>query len=180
MEEKKDILNNLKKSAKPDIPKDFFVDFSSNLMKKIDQNQDNDSLLDQIHKTSKPEIPIDFFNEFSKSIVNHVKEPKKKRSRIIKISSWSTVISVAAILAVLVWINKDEEGEMLADTGTESINDSMNDEDYFAYLSYVDENEIVDFMIDNEVEYEVEESNEGIDEVYDYLGDDLEELYLEL
>ncbi len=182
MEEKKNILDHLKKTSRPDVPKDFFENFSSNIMDKIEEDSES-GLLDDLKKTGQPEIPKDFFSKFPDEVLNKVQQDNEGKSNIFKISAWTTVISIAAVLAIMFWINREDTNESFAEESDIELPESkMSDDDYDAYLVYVDEGEIIDYMVENELDYEetTEEDEYDYDEIYDYVGDDLEELYLEL
>ena len=63
MAKEKNILDELKKSGKPEIPKGFFENFSDELMAKISEQEAG---LDQLKKSAKAEVPDNFFENFKK------------------------------------------------------------------------------------------------------------------
>ena len=177
MSENKNILDQLKKRKKPEVPEGFFTRFSENI---IHLTNEENSFIEDLATSQKPDVPDGFFDSFPDKMLKKVKEEKPERGRIIPLGVWATLTSAAAVLAVVLWINQgnNDTNELSENTATEEY--SLQDEDYDAYLTYVDEGEIIDFMIENDVSIEDDGTTSYEDDVYDYLGDDLEELYLEL
>ena len=72
MDDKKNILDELKKRQKPSVPEGFFESFSDGLMKRIEE----DNVLDDVHSTTKPEVPEGFFDSFAANLMAKINEEK--------------------------------------------------------------------------------------------------------
>lgn len=186
MNKDQDISDWLKKSPKPEIPEGFFENFQANLMDKIEAQDDDTEGLEFLKKSAKPAIPEGFFEGITEKVLeeNNTNEDEQ----VIKISTWrwiGAVASIAAILTILFYvIPNGNENEEFAETD-EIIEESpeekrtLNDDEIDTYLTYLDEDEIIDYIIEHEIEVdvnaseEIEESEE--DEYYlDYLDDDFD------
>lgn len=174
METNKNILNELKKSRRPDVPENFFESFADRMLDKV---LEEPLFVDQLTKRNKPEIPDGFFDSFKEKMKQE--ETPQKETRIFSLRVWATVTSIAACLAVILWINSNEEtsGDLAIDTNTTET--EMSEEEFDAYLTYVDEGEIIDFIVESDLNLTEDESAVN-EELYDFVGDDIEELYLEL
>jgi len=92
MEDNKNILNQLNRTEKPEVPNNYFEEFSQKIVSRVN----NSSFLEQFPKTTKPNVPDDFFNQFSENMVRKIEKPTKK-GKIIPF-----VIGLVAVAAVLV------------------------------------------------------------------------------
>lgn len=196
MEEHSDIFSKLVKRKRPEVPSEFFKKFQDELNGEIDFNeQKNESvpsgffenfhqqLMDEIHadeefkslglkKNTKPEIPAGYLENFATDLIVKTKE-NKGRGRIVKITFWSTAAAVAAGFILLFSLNTDEP-EVI----TETIPVVVEDEDDFeTYAAYVDEESIIDYIVENDVDLGENDTDE---DTYDYVNSDIEDIYLDL
>lgn len=175
MEEKYNILDNLKKSAKPEIPEGFFDNFHSKMSGLI-EGETSDI---QFQKSSKPEVPKDFFANFSADLMNKIETEETTTQipeRVWPMKLIGFVSAVAACALIFFMIQPDNEVE-IAEVTVES--EQVEEEQVESYLAFLDEDEIVDFLLENEdIEITDELTDDEEDEYY-FLEEDIEELYLE-
>ena len=165
MDTNKDILNQLKRTDKPTAPENFFTDFSSNISSKID----DESFLESLAKTNQPKVPNQFFENFSNKIVKQIDEPKK--GKLIRLKHVViSVLSVAAMLVLVFLATQQSQTNLVTNEFIPS-----NSEEYLAFVD-MDEIELIDFMIENNINYD-EEINE---EVLFELDSELDDYYYEL
>jgi hypothetical protein len=197
MEEHSDIFSKLIKRKKPVVPENYFEQFSDQLSKKIDFNQDRktavpegffqnfqNDLMDEIEslsalkslgvkKRKSPEVPDGFFNGFAESISHKINE-RPKKGNILKITFWSTAAAVAAGLVLLFTLNTNEPETIISS----EVNEDLNAEEEFeTYAAYVDEESIIDYIVENDVDLGEEQTD---DDTYDYVNSDIEDIYLDL
>ena len=179
MEEKFNILDSLKKSAKPEVPANFFNEFSSNLMKQVSQEQL------PFKKSDSPEVPAGFFDSFSDQLMDKIAEeekasatptpPKQSRSKIFFLKITGAVAVAACLLLLFNLINSEENA-----VETENVATYSEEETEDAYLAYLDEQEIVDFLIDNDdIVLEEDELDVEDEDIFYFLDDDIEDYYYE-
>ncbi len=219
MENKKDILNGLKKSQRPTVPDGFYDQFWSDLMERI---QNESGILGQLKKTEKPGVPQDFFANLTSSIV--AEEPtfvvdelqkrekptlpanyfdqnterimaavkaegkdQKKGGKVINMRLVTIISAVAAaILIIFTVINfsgpTKENGMANDTTPKDSIPQEVisTEDDYDDYLAYLDEDEIIDYIIENDIE--IEDSTEIVEyeDYLDFSEEDIEDYYFDL
>lgn len=175
MEEKYNILDQLKRTAKPEVPEGFFERSPSKILGQIEGLSDDI----QIQKRKQAEVPADFFENFSGNLMEKIKSEESAQSeptRVWPMKLVGFVTAVAACALIFFIVQPSEEEEALAETTTEY---EVEDENVDSYLAYLDEDEIVDFLLENEdIEIGDELTEEEEDEYY-FLEEDLEELYFE-
>ncbi len=206
MNESTNIVNQLKRREKPAIPDGFFDVFFNDLMDEIDANSgllgqmsksespplpanyfsrsldfiddldETESLL-EITPSKKPTVPPHFFSDFPNKmneIIGNEIEIEKKSTRIIPLWIIRGISSIAAMLAIFFVVQ-------LANTSTteQPMVTVESEESFDAYLTYLDEDEIIDYIIETDIE--IESINEELnDQSYeDYSVQDIEEYYLE-
>jgi hypothetical protein len=197
VKENKNILNNLNKRQKPEAPKDFFENFSDNLMAKISES---DSGLTNFKKTTKPDVPVGFFESFAKDITQQTNDQipieQDQPTRIIRMKVMGFVSAVAACLLVMFLVMPTDDKE-LANTNTENevrpLNESISDEDLMAY---VDADDIIDYILDENIEIGNSDENSettkvspstssseledlGDEDIFYFLEDDIDDLYFD-
>ncbi|MBK9192188.1 MAG: hypothetical protein IPM77_12130 [Crocinitomicaceae bacterium] len=195
MEEHSDIFSKLVKRKKPEVPAEFFKNFQHELNEKIDfTEQHNESvpagffenfhqhLMDEIHaeeefkslglkKNKTPEIPQGYLENFAADILSKT-NTKKGRGRILKITFWSTAAAVAAGFILLFSISTNEPESI-----TEINPVVTEEEDFDTYAAYVDEESIIDYIVENDVDLG---ENDTDDDTYDFVNSDIEDIYLDL
>lgn len=198
MNEQDDILDEFRKRDKPDVPKDFFETFSDELMAKV---VEHDSGIDTVKKTARPDVPENFFESFADNILlktsadpsaNQVKPTKVIRLRIAGI-----IGTAAACLLVLFLVNKKDKEQKIAEN--DAIHSNTPPIVYSAdeLLAYVDETDIIDYMVEENIDFSEDEvpetatkadtdqkSHDELDDlnkadILYYLEDDLNDIYIE-
>jgi hypothetical protein len=181
VEKDKNILNQLKKNNRPNVPEEFFDHFSDDLMSKIESEK---SILDSIKKTDKPKVPNLFFDNFA----NNLPIENKKKGKIISLKTVTVISTIAASLLVLFVLNWNSKNEQSIASNDNVIHlDSSKDisysqiEDDEAYLAYLSEDDIVEYIIENKVDIDddfdlSQEENEMFDELDSELDDYIYEL----
>lgn len=185
MAKEKDILSQLTKSEKPEVSKEYFKKFEEKIMAeigKVDVTSESNNLLDNLPRSPRAEVPEEFFRDFPEKMVDIATNSDKNGGRIIAMRFLASIAGAAAVILFCFWIfNKTENDTTeLAETEAETTEYNYTDEDYDAYLSYVDEGEIIDFIVENEISIEDKETVSENDQILDYVGDDIEDLYYEL
>jgi hypothetical protein len=180
MEDQFDILDSLKKRKKPELPLGFFDTTTSNIMDKIDSDIKTVSL----NKNKSAIVPEGFFENFSANLMDQIKSDPRLKAEVEKPKSVITlkilgfVSAVAACLLVFFMLDKSPESNKIAVVNTqeqESV-DKLIEEDYLAYL---DEADLIDFLIENEDITLSTELSDDEEAVYYLMSDDIEEIYLE-
>lgn len=173
MEANYDILNQLKKTARPEVPENFFNSFHSKLTEKIES-----SGLD-VKKNDLPEVPKDFFANFSSDLMNKIESEETDQQTPVRVWPMKLIgfVSAVAACALIFFMIQPEDETEFAQITTDS--DQIEEEQVDSYLAFLDEAEIVDFLMENEdIEITDELTDDEEDEYY-FLEEDLEELYLE-
>ena len=177
MEDYNDIPNWIKKSRKQEVPDDFFENFSSQLMEKI-QSEDS-QLPAHLKLNSKPSVPSGFFDSFGEEVQAKIKEHKSSsRGKIIRMRNLMMLSAAAAAVLLIVFFSRQNfQSDEIISPNTANLETESNYDDYLVYL---DDDEIVDYIIDNGIELENADDVSEREAVYDYVGDDIEEIYTEL
>jgi hypothetical protein len=164
----------LLKRQTPEAPADFFKTFHQNLHAEIESKSVFSDL--NLKKSGKPNVPENFEAEFKESLMKKIHQ-KPANSRILRITFWSTAAAVAASLTLLFTLNTkspSDQNEAITETNSELSEEESLD----TYVAYLDEEELVDYIIENEIDMGQTESES--DEVYDYVSSDIEDIYLDL
>ena len=156
------------------VPADFFAGFYDTLKAEIDAEKPLEDL--GLVKRKKPLVPENFEQTFSANVLEQVQQ-KPSRGRLLKITFWSTAAAVAAGLALLLTINTNTPAPQNPMVVTQPAALPPDDESLEAFVAYLDEEAMVDYIIENNIN--VGES-ETADEVYDYVDSELEEIYMDL
>ena len=219
MEEKKDILNQLKKSAKPELNADFFDQFPSKMMSLISDDSEANKEDLELKKTNKPEVPTGFFDQFSDKLMQKIqeeetekevsspildqlilsakpavpkdyfenfqpqtteKESTPKKGRIIQLRYLAAAASVAAVIALFFYLLPGDETNDETQYSSAETQEEISEETYDIYLAYMDEEDIVEYIIENDIELEGESDELDEEELFDSWGNDFEEFYLEM
>ena len=185
MKEEQDILNQLKKRKKPEVSEGFFDNFYAELSAKIAEEE---SGLSKLKKSAKPELDADYFKDFSASISQQA-EPNTSSNKGIVISMksviWMTAIAACLVIGFFLIPDSQDDKGLKADTDTEVKSESSNLIENEVFLAMMDEDDVVNFLIENEdisLENTSKTSSEDYyddEELYYYLEEDLEDLYLE-
>lgn len=163
------ILSDLKE--KNDVPQDFFKNFHSQLKDEIDAENALSDL--GIKKSKKPNLPTEFRTEFVSELQKNIAR-KKSRTKLIRISFWSATSSVAAALAILFLLNtKDQTPNDIAVEQPQT----MSEENLDTYAEFVDEGELIDYIVENNVDLGEDDED---DVMLEYLDSDLEDIYLDI
>jgi hypothetical protein len=175
MEEKFNILDSLKKTAKPEVPANFFNAFSDELSAKIA----NEEL--SLNKKEMPAVPEGFFESFSDNLMETIAAeesanlvpPKESRTKVIILRILGTIAAAACLLLAFNLIDKEDEIIQ-----TVQVAASTEEEAEDAYLAYLDEDEMINFLIENEdIALEDNELDLEDEDIFYFLDDDIEDYY---
>ncbi len=179
MKEENNILNQINKRKQPKVPNGFFDSFADELMSKIDTEQ---SVLNSIKKREQPKVPELYFEDLTDKLkLNDV--PKNK---IISLKALTIITAIAASLLLLFVLNNNTSNINIAKEKTELIksNPTINEVDIQEddYLSYFDEEDLIDFIVDNQLPVNENNIEEEIyqDDLYDELETELDDYIYEL
>ena len=192
------ILSQLKLRKLPDVEERFFDDFFSNLMDEIELRSgilgqlkkakkpevvegyfdrlpfQEPSLLDELRKVEKPDVPTGYFEHFTDNLIESF-EDKTKKPLIIRLRPYLIGTSIAAMIALFfsLFPFRTSTGEIVVEsTAKENVAD---------YLSYLEEDDIVDFIVENEIVIEDESSDSINFDTYSIFSEEeIEDFYLEL
>lgn len=185
MEHKYDILDSLKKSSKPDVPNDFFENFPTSLKVNVADHSEPIGAT----KKLKPAVPEDFFENFSDQLMKKIqaddsKEPENNvpaQTRFLSYRNISIGVSIAACIMLGLFIFNQKETTLKIDNlsaETESTEVSISESDE-AYLAFLDEDELIDFLVENDdIELDTEDS-EDEEDLYFLVDGEIEDFYLE-
>lgn len=207
MNEPLNILDHLKQRKKPAVPAGFFEDFYNSLMEEIDSRSgilgqlkkrstptlppdyfkkainrlsaiEDKPVLFKIQQAEKPSLPNSFFETFPDlmdDLISTLSPSAKKANRIIPLWIVGAVSSVAATITLFFLI----QGMNNTIDKTPLVTEEATEETYDAYLSYLDEDEIIEYIIESEIE--MESSSESLNDhsLDDYSVQDIEDYYLE-
>ncbi|MEX1000895.1 MAG: hypothetical protein WDZ35_02150 [Crocinitomicaceae bacterium] len=175
MKKQKHLLQQFSKSEKPEVPHGFFDHFPDELTATISENEGK---LHTFQKTEKPEIPDGFFTAFSQKM-NDLPLPVEKKANVIRLKIAGFVSAVAACLLLGFFLMPEPETEVIAHNQTEK-EDTEESVDADYYLAILEEDDLVNFILENkDISVKTEEVTDNQEEIYDFLKDDLEELYIE-
>lgn len=197
METNKDILNKMELRKKPGIPEGFFEQFWDDLSHEIEfestilgqlkkrekpslpenyfNTEDKTVSVDDLIKREKPPVPDDFFANFKVNIPSE--ESTQKKTRVISYSFVAAFTAIAAILIAFVIsyniIDKENQSGEIALT--------ENTEDYDEYLAFLEEDDIVDFLIESEISLDEDYEDSITYDTYSFFTEEeIEDYYLEL
>lgn len=175
MENKKNILDELNKREKPSVPNGFFENFSDELMAKIAEQE---SGLGDLKKTAKPEVPAGFFEGFTPDIPKSGGAPTRStRVYILRAAGFASAIAACLLVMFYLMPNDGNESDLSYTSDTTISEDNVSDEEL---LAYVDGDDILDFIVNNEdIEIDDETTTQEDEDVFYYLEEDIEDLYLE-
>jgi hypothetical protein len=171
MEEEYDISPAFKKSKKPSVPEGFFERFYAGVKDEIDALDAFAHL--SIRKRTKPKAGM-----IQVQVPGVL--PARKKTRVLSISIWSGIAAVAASLTLFFYISLGDEGSagapqsqlVSANTSSKPLENEMME----AYVAYLDEEELVDFIVENNIST----SDDLSDDIYDWVESDIEDIYLDL
>ena len=150
MEEKFDIFDSLKKTEKPTVPEGFFEKFSNNLPSMIEDDTD----IQGLNKSEKNAVPTGFFDNFSDQLMDKINEqenhsPDENNSGIFTLRRLAIVVAVAACFAMIINVLPDDsDRELTSEIAFDDINGNEQVDEL--YLAFLDEDEMIDFLIENE------------------------------
>lgn len=179
IESESGILSQLKKSKKPEVPEGFF----DSIMAGIDEQTTKESVsetgvLEELKLTSKPVLPTGYFEDFENRLMDKI-ENEGKRGRVIPMRIITTVISIAAVFAIIFTVvdfnDNPNDSEAMA-----GIENELKEEAYDDYIAYMDEDELIDYIIENDIETEDTTNTVDYDEYSDFSEDELLDYYLDL
>lgn len=178
------ILGQLKKSEKPSVPEDFFSKLTVSL-----DSINEESILDKAIKAEKPSLPAGYFDQSVDCVMTAVKEVqtnKKRTGRIINMRTIRIMSLVAAAIAIIFTVvqfssnsEKDDQALLLPIESQQEI-ELMPEDSYDDYLVYLDEDEIIDYIIENNIEIEDTADVFDFDDYSEFSEEDIEEYYLDL
>ena len=171
MEEENDISSEFKKAKKPVVPAGFFENFYASIQSEIDEENPFSDL--KIVKRKQPVLPGNFAETFETNLIKKIEDKPSNPGRIIRLSLISAVASIAAVLTILFYINQNNSDTGISKTETGATQD---EETIDTYVAYLDEDEMIDYIVENNINIGDEES----DDIYDYVESDLEDIYLDL
>lgn len=200
MKENKKITDTLVKNKKPTVPEGFFDQFATDLLHKIafessilgqlkkrekptlpedyfsHQEIVSDQIkLDQLTQRKKPTVPANFFEDFEVNIAEQQKVDTKP-SRVISVNFIRAFTAVAAaLIAFVIAYNFNTNNEPI-----EQIATGETTENYDSYLAYLEEDDIVDFLIENEISFTADTAIISYDTYSLFSEEDIEDYYLEL
>ncbi len=181
MKEDKNILNQFKKNKSPKVPRDFFDNFADDVMSKIEKDE---SVLDALKKRQQPSVPKDFFNNFADSLPID----DKKKTKIISLKNIVIVTAIAASFLLLFVLNTNTQNSNVAKDeqsipksqklsgSTQTIEMNQDDE----YLAYLSEDDMIDFIVDNQIDENIVDLSDGEDDLFDEVESEIEDYYYEL
>ncbi|MDA7803294.1 hypothetical protein N8987_01795 [Crocinitomix sp.] len=206
MKEDDNILNQFKLGAKPTVPNHYFDNFYSQLMERIElesgilsqlQKRDKPSLpadyfenfsdsmgdnqadfgLENLKKSVQPKVEDGFFKSFPEQILIEIEKEgqSKSQTKIIAIKWATAFISTAA--ALLIFFNILDFSSNNNPVKTEVTAQLSDESEREMYLSYIDEDELIEFIIEEDIA--IQEDEIELEDYYDYSEEEIEDLYLE-
>ncbi len=174
MEKDKDILNQLKKTKKPNVPNDFFEQFTTKIMSEVKEEK---SILNSIKKQEQPKVPAGFFDEFS----DNLKLNNNRKSKIITLK-YLTIITAIAASFLLIFILNFNSSTKTTEHHPNLLNDESTNYQEDEYLSYLDEDDLVEFIIENDININnnIYFNDENQDDLFDELETELDDYIYEL
>jgi hypothetical protein len=184
IEQESGVLGQLKKAEKPAIPEDFFSNLTASF-----SPEDSPFTLENLQKSKKPTLPVGYFDESADRIMEAVKATNnedKKGGRIINMRMVRLISLVAATIAIVFTVihfsSDPNDGFIVEDVPENNIPEiELTVEDnYDDYLVYLDEDEIIDYIIENDIEIEDTVDVIDFEDYSDFSEEDIEEYYLDL
>ena len=162
------------KLAKPKVPDGFFTHFHAQLTAAIEASETEP--FQGLTKRATPTVPESFHEDFRKDLMKGLKPTNVNRGRVLKITFWSAAAAIAAGLTLLLTLNTDEPTSETVTTAAVETN-LTEEETLDAYVAYLDEESLVDYILENDINVGESETEEA---VYDYVDSEIEEAYLDL
>jgi len=171
VEEENDISSKFKKTKKPTVPSGFFENFYEYVQTEIDSDNAFSDL--KIVKRKQPGLPENFTKNFEADLIKKIAPKSSNSGRIIRLVFLSAAASIAAVLAILFYVNQHEQASEISKT---EVGTTQDDEVIDSYIAYLDEDEMIDYIVENNITIGDAES----DDIYDYVESDIEDIYLDL
>ncbi len=165
------------KSNRPKVPAGFFDSFADTLLSKINSPVDSESerhtgtLLDSLSISRKPNVPDEFFT----SAYNLEIHPIRK-SRVISMTRWMSGCAAAILLLFFLVYKPSSDLPVQTNASASSARSEAEQEEF---LTYLDEDEITEYIIENDVDFSEYGDNETQNTLYDFAGDEIEEYYFD-
>lgn len=156
----------------PSVPEGFFANFYNQVADEIAADEAFEKY--GIKKSTKPEVPAGYFEQ-KKSVQLKNQPVVRRKGRVYKITFWASVAAAAAglLFLLLPGRNTPNTDPVIA---TETAKTEMSDEHLDTYADFIDEESMVEYIVENDVDLGETEH----DEVYDYVESEIEETYLDL
>lgn len=177
IEQDSGFLGQLTKSKKPALPNGFFDQLINDMpIAKSDFN------LDKLTKRDLPTVPVGYFDQFYEQLAETLQKEVRattKKGRIIPLRIIAAVGAVAATIALVISVvnYSSNTGETAGNQVAETV---IDEEVYDAYLTYLDEDEIIDYIVENDIEIGEGSDSVHVEDYIDYSAADIEDFYLEL
>ncbi|MBK8925657.1 MAG: hypothetical protein IPM74_07055 [Crocinitomicaceae bacterium] len=166
------VSSSTNEDQKPGVPADFFKNFYHQVADEIAADQVFEKY--GIKKSVKPEVPVDYFDQNISSPATS--QPiRKSRGRVYKITFWASVAAAAAGLLFLLLPGQNTPS-IEPVIPTETAKTEISDEHLDTYADFIDEESMVEYIVENDVDLGESEN----DEVYDFVESEIEETYLDL
>jgi hypothetical protein len=163
MEQENNILKHLRKGALPSVPENFFDDFSESLLTLIDLQNESDNILDnlkikQFKNDFKSNENIDYkgFIDFDDEADVVKLKPRKTKQILL----WTVAIAACFVLFFTLPFNQNNQTDLTDDL----VNEEM-------LLAYLDEEDLVDYIIENETAFMIDSSDFFDEIIFDELSD---------
>lgn len=204
MNDQNNILNQLKHTGKPSVPADFFENFQYNILEKIEGNEPpflkdlhksklpevpsnyfnsvlaskpkNNFLLDEMVKTEKPYLPENYFDHNANQLLTKVQNKKNTKTQVIRLK-WIIAASSIAAAFLIIFNMVNIEGVKLNEEVVKQGNIETSDDSSELLLSYMDEYDLVEFLLDENTEESI--TLDEVVEYYNYSTTDLTDIYLD-
>lgn len=177
IEEETGFLGQLTKSKKPDLPDGYFDQLVNPIF-----STESSFNLDELSKRNLPPIPAGYFDRFNSDLLEKIKKEQKndsgRKGRIIPLRIIAAIGAVAASIAVIFSVVNSMYSNKQIDAGL--VETQTEETLYDTYLTYLDEDEIIDYIIENDIEISDADDPLNDDDYLDYSAEDVEEFYLEL
>jgi len=180
IESESGVLSQLQKTEKPDVPEGFFDKLLDGIT-----SESNGFELDELKKKELATLPTNYFENSAETIMTLVSEEEhsetNKGGRIVPLRIATAIAAIAAVIAVVFMVvDFKSRGDHFAGNEYPDLTDTITittEENFDTYLTYLDESEIIDYIIENDIE--IEDTLDQYDEYLDYSEDDLDEFYLD-
>jgi hypothetical protein len=150
----------LAKTKKPNVPDGFFENFSDKFMQKIHAEEEEErTILEQLVLRAKPKVPVGYFDNF---------EVERPTGRLIQLKYLWAAVSIAAVFTLLLWVISDPVNGNGTDEYAVLENEAKEE-----LLAYSHESEIIDYIIENDIEIDLDGEQEVDEEdLFDFYGSD--------